>query len=173
MEIEHIREEPPGVLFLCAFSGVGRNVSRQRFDKRRDERDPSRDVFGGLSVLRRRTIDNGTASNCFRSAFLEPLPKGDRRSAVVLIVALNYLTVGCADVLSVPEFKARLELRECDIGIGKRGFALEPVNGLKLLDRIALNTDPDPLSNDCKKVDEPPGAENLIEFFFSGRIAAH
>jgi hypothetical protein len=47
--------------------------------------------------------------------------------------------------------------------VGDVAGVLPPVEGLDLLDRVGLPADPHRLADDGQQVDEPPGAQQLVE----------
>ncbi len=92
----------------------------------------------------------------------------DGRAAVLLVVALD---------LSEERLVAGLEPGlEGDHGVVASlhlGGALEPVERLDRLDRVALDRGPDALADGPEQVDQHPAAQEAVHRVLAGRVAAH
>ncbi len=108
-----------------------------------------------------------------RPTFLQPVAQCDCGEAIVSIVARDDAEVGFVDELGIVELEMRFQPGERPVGVLKRGFAGIAVKGLELLDRIALDACPQPPPDDAVEVDEPPRAQQEIDFLLPARIAAH
>ena len=160
---EQLGEEPARRLVVRPCLGLVRHAGRERRDQLLDAQLALAELLRRLGDTIART-GHGVPEPALqlRSAFLEPVAQAQVADDVIAVVARDLAQDRLADlpVLGGATLQPGLEGDDARAGAPQLDLALQPVERLEALDRVALDARADPLADDAIQVDRArrPGA---------------
>ncbi len=126
----------------------------------------------GLALGRPRDVEPGPLGQ-FDPPILEPIAQPDVADHVVAVVALDPLEMGRRRPLALAEFQPFLERDDAAASVAQVDLALEAIELLHLLDRVALDRGAQGLPDRAQQVDQDALAEELVHLVFARAVATH
>ena len=173
VELQQVRQPPPRTLLVVEAVVSLRQSSGERLEQRRDLRRrfpllvaffvPYRGPRHWLSCQRLQIVP----------ASLQPLGQPQRRQAVVAVVALYLGAEGVRRAVRLARLQRRLEADQRPCCGRQVDPAHEAVERLQPLDGVPLGRGAQPLPDHPVQVDEDAPAQEPIDLFLAGGVAAH
>ena len=107
------------------------------------------------------------------ATLLQPVPQQLVADHIVAVVGLDPLEVGRRRAVAFAELEPFLEGDDARPGVAQVDLAVEPVEALEALDRVALDRGTERLANDTQEVDEDVPAKESIDLVLTGPVSAH
>ena len=173
VEVQEVRQQAARPLAVIQRRLVRGQPGGQRVEQRLDLGGPFPLLLA--LVLPQRRPRHGFAGQVLElaAAGLQPLAEAQGRQAVVPVVALYLRAQLRRHVGGLTGLQPRLEPDERPRRGRQIDVAREAVEGLQLLDRVALDRRAQPLPDHAVQVHEHPPAQQPVHLVLAGGVAAH
>ena len=173
VKLQQVRQQPPRPLPVVEAVALLRQLRGERLEQRRDlgRRFPL-PVALFVPYGRPRHGLPGAGLE-FAPAFFQPLGEPQRGEAVVAVVALYLGAEGVRRAVRRARLQRRLETDQRTRCGRQVDPAHEAVERLQPLDRVPLDRGAQPLPDHPVQVDEDAAAQQPVDLFLAGGVAAH
>ena len=169
--LEELREDP---LRLLGPVAVDRELRGQGLGHGANVRQSILELLIRLGERRGGSRDGLTPiAFRFQTKPLQPIAQPERRDAVVAIVRADRLSDRGSQGGRVPPRDRVLDGAQVPGGLPKIDLAREPVERLKLLDGVAVDSRAEPLPNHAVEVNEDLSAKELVELIGPSPVPPH
>ena len=119
MPIHDICQDPPSLLLVVPFRGIGRHIGRQSLDQGVDLDQPVGDLLVRRAVARLRAGHVNTVSDQLGPERFEPVAQARGGPAIVLVVGAHRSLELVGNRRRIAELQIGLEIGEGDICVGR------------------------------------------------------
>ncbi len=159
MPVDQIRQQPMWMLLVVRCARLGGHIVQQPFARRLLTGLEIADLDAGRTVLRDRTGDVRTRIDESSPQLLQPVAQRRSRSTVVAVVKLDRVKDRPIDGVQRVGLERELHILPLQRRLAKADVALEAVERLELLDRVALDAGAQRLADDGVQIDEALAAQ--------------